>query len=80
MDLLFYNVDGKDRTAFFYTEGQFICAGESFTYGIQAKENYQAIEDAEVYVFDKSKVISACSATVYRILFGCFSRNFEPNY
>jgi CRP-like cAMP-binding protein len=26
---LFYNVDGIDKTAFFYTEGQFICAGES---------------------------------------------------
>jgi len=50
---LFYNVDGKDRTAFFYTEGQFICAGESFTYGVPAKENYQAIEDTETYVFDK---------------------------
>ncbi len=51
---LYYNVDGKDRTAFFYTEGQFICAGESYTYGVPAKENYQAIEDTDIYKFDKS--------------------------
>jgi len=51
---LYYNVDGKDRTAFFYTEGQFICAGESFTYGVPAKENFQAIEDVDMYIFDKS--------------------------
>lgn len=40
---LFYNVDGKDRTAFFYTDGQFICAGESYTYNVPARENYQAM-------------------------------------
>lgn len=53
---LFYNADGKDRTAFFYTEGKFICAGESFTYGVPAKENYQAIEDTELYIFDKANI------------------------
>ena len=50
---LFYNVDGNDKTAFFYTEGQFICAGESYTYNIPATENYQAVEQTEIYVFTK---------------------------
>ena len=27
------------RNLFFYTEGQFICAGESYTYNIPAIEN-----------------------------------------
>lgn len=52
---LFYNVDGNDKTAFFYTEGTFICAGESYTYNVPAQENYQAIEQTEVYIFTKSK-------------------------
>lgn len=53
---LFYNVDGVDKTAFFYTEGQFICAGESYTFNIPAIENYQAVEETEIYVFTKSKI------------------------
>ncbi|UTW65317.1 Crp/Fnr family transcriptional regulator [bacterium SCSIO 12643] len=52
---LFYNVDGIEKTAFFYTEGQFICAGESYTYNVPAVENYQAIEPTELLVFTKSK-------------------------
>ena len=53
---LFYNVDGNDKTAFFYTEGQFICAGESYTYNITAIENYQAVEQSEIAVFTKSNI------------------------
>lgn len=53
---LFYNVDGTDKTAFFYTESKFICAGESYTFNVPAIENYQAIETTELYVFSKSKV------------------------
>jgi len=53
---LFYNVDGIDKTAFFYTEGQFICAGESYTYNIPAIENYQAIEQTELFIFGKSDI------------------------
>lgn len=53
---LFYNVDGDDKTAFFYTEGQFICAGESYTFNVPAKENYQAIENTNLYVFTKDDV------------------------
>lgn len=53
---LFYTVDGNDKTAFFYTEGQFICAGESYTFGTPAVESYQAIEATELYVFTKEKI------------------------
>lgn len=53
---LFYSVDGTDKTAFFYTEGQFICAGESYTFNIPASENYQAVEQTELFVFTKSKI------------------------
>lgn len=53
---LFYNVDGMEKTAFFYTEGKFICAGESYTFGIPAVENYQALEQTEIYAFTKSKI------------------------
>ncbi|MBL3657206.1 Crp/Fnr family transcriptional regulator [Fulvivirga sp. 2943] len=53
---LFYNVDVVDKTAFFYTEGQFICAGESYTYNIEARENYQAIEPSKILVFGKNEI------------------------
>ncbi|WP_422359154.1 Crp/Fnr family transcriptional regulator [Reichenbachiella sp.] len=53
---LFYNVDGLDKTAFFYTEGQFICAGESFTFNIPARENYQALEKTELYIFTRTNI------------------------
>lgn len=53
---LFYNVDGKDKTAFFYTEGKFICAGESYTFNVPAKESYQAIEPSEIYIFTKTNI------------------------
>jgi CRP/FNR family transcriptional regulator, anaerobic regulatory protein len=53
---LFYNVEGNDKTAFFYTEGQFICAGESYTFNIPAIENYQAVERTEIYVITKPKI------------------------
>lgn len=52
---LFYPVDGQEKTAFFYTPGQFICAGESYTYHIPAVENYQAVDDTEIWVFTRSK-------------------------
>jgi len=52
---LFYNVDGNEKTAFFYTEGKFVCAGESYTFNIPAKENYQAIEDTGIIKLDYTK-------------------------
>jgi len=51
---LFYNVDGKEKTAFFYTEGKFLCANESFLKNTPAKENFQALEDTTVVIFHKS--------------------------
>ncbi|WP_298486752.1 Crp/Fnr family transcriptional regulator [uncultured Maribacter sp.] len=53
---LFYNVDGKDKTAFFYSAEQYICAGESYTYNIPAAENYQAISQTEIFILTKSKI------------------------
>ncbi|MGR3808901.1 Crp/Fnr family transcriptional regulator [Jiulongibacter sp. NS-SX5] len=53
---LFYLVDGQDKTAFFYTEGQFICAGESYTFGTPAVENYEALENTELYSFSKEQI------------------------
>lgn len=53
---LYYNVDGVDKTAFFYTEGQFICAGESYTFNVPAQENYQAVEETEIFVFTKPNI------------------------
>ena len=50
---LFYNVDGSDKTAVFYTQGKCICAGESYTFNLPAIENYQALEDTELIVLSK---------------------------
>lgn len=50
---LFYNVEGVYKTAFFYTEGKFICAGESYNLEVPAIENYQAIEDSVLVHFNK---------------------------
>lgn len=53
---LYYTVDGIEKTAFFYTEGQFICAGESYTYQVPAVESYQAVEKTEIYVFSRPRI------------------------
>ena len=53
---LYFN--GIEKTAFFYTKIQFICAGESYTFNIPAIENYQAVEQTEIYEFTKSKIKS----------------------
>lgn len=51
---LFYNVDGNEKTAFFYTEGKFMCANESFLKGTPARENFQVLEKTTLMHFDKS--------------------------
>ncbi|MVX37049.1 Crp/Fnr family transcriptional regulator [Myroides sp. LoEW2-1] len=53
---LFYEVEGNDKTAFFYTEGQFICVGESYTFNVPAKENYQVLEDTILCVLTKENI------------------------
>ena len=51
---LFYNADGNDKTAYFYTEGMFICANESYLHHTPANENFQALEETTVLLFHKS--------------------------
>lgn len=53
---LFYNVEIEDKTAFFYTQGQFICAGESYNHGTPALENYQAITNSRIVVLTRDKI------------------------
>ncbi len=53
---LFYLREGNDKTAFFFTKGQFICAGESYISKVPARENYQALEDTELYVFSETAI------------------------
>lgn len=53
---LFYTVNGIEKTAFFYTTGKFICAGESFTYGTPARENYQTLEASTIVHLDKNNI------------------------
>ncbi|MBB6461988.1 Crp/Fnr family transcriptional regulator [Flammeovirga kamogawensis] len=51
---LFYNVDGNEKTAFFFTEGKFLCANESFIKNTIAKENFQALENTTIMLFPKT--------------------------
>jgi len=53
---LYYNADGNEKTAFFYTEGKFICAGESYNFNVPAVENYQAIENTVLMLFRKKTI------------------------
>ena len=50
---LFYDVEGKDKTAFFYHEGSFIWASKSLKYEIPTQKNYEAIEDSVIVKIDK---------------------------
>lgn len=45
---LYYNTDGVDVTAFFYTEGLFISVYESYLSGKPAAQNIQAVENLTV--------------------------------
>lgn len=47
---LFYIVDGVEKSAFFYTENDFVSSYESFTKQIPSKHNFQATEDTEVLI------------------------------
>lgn len=51
---LFYNVEGNEKTAFFYTEGKFFCANESFVKNTPARENFQALENTTIMSIHKS--------------------------
>lgn len=47
---LFYEVNGEEKTAFFYTEGEFVSSYESFIRQQAARHNLQAIEASTVAV------------------------------
>ena len=51
---LYYNNNGNEKTAFFYTKGKFFRAVESYRDEIPARENYQAIEDTTLLLFHRS--------------------------
>jgi CRP-like cAMP-binding protein len=49
---LFYLSDGEERTAFFYPEGKFIGAYDSFRNQKPSNFFFQAVEDSEVAIFN----------------------------
>lgn len=51
---LYYNADGNEKTAYFYTEGKFFCANESFVKNTPARENFQALENTTIMSIHKS--------------------------
>jgi len=51
---LFYNVEGDRKTAYFFTEGKFFCANESFIKNTPARENFQALENTTLMLLHKS--------------------------
>ncbi|PLX21630.1 MAG: Crp/Fnr family transcriptional regulator [Marinilabiliales bacterium] len=54
---LYYNMDGYEKTAFFYTKGDFIRSVESYRHEVPIIENYQAIEDTVVVHFSKALLL-----------------------
>lgn len=50
---LYYNVDGEEVSTFFYPEGIFISAYESYLLNKPADQNFQAVEDTHVVVIKK---------------------------
>ena len=45
---LYYEVDGEEKTAFFYTENQFISSYESFTRQLPSRHSLQCTEDCKL--------------------------------
>ncbi len=64
---LFYNVDGKDKTAFFYNEGSFIWTSTSLKRTVLTQKNFEAIEDTVLIEINKDIIRELIS----------FSINFE---
>ena len=54
---LFYNVDGVDKSAFFFTENQFVSSYESYVKQVPSKNNLQAVEKTKVVVLDMTSAI-----------------------
>ena len=53
---LFYWTNGMDKTAYFYAEDTFICAGKSYLQAVPALENFQTIEKTRLCVLKRAKV------------------------
>lgn len=49
---LYYNVNGEEKSAFFFSENQFVSSYESYVKQIPSKHNLQAIERTTVVVLD----------------------------
>lgn len=64
---LFYMVDGMEKTAFFYTQHQFISSYKSFVKQLPAEHNLQAIKDTQLVVISHENA--------YKLL--AFSPKFE---
>lgn len=45
---LYYEIEGEEKTAFFYTENQFISSYESFTRQLPSRHSLQCIEDCQL--------------------------------
>lgn len=54
--LLFYNVNGKDKTAFFDPEGNFIWTNKGPKHGVPTRINFDAIENTILVQIDKHAV------------------------
>ena len=50
---LFYEVGEEERTAFFYTETQFVSSYESFVRDVPSKHNLQCIEETSLAIISK---------------------------
>ena len=50
---LFYHVNGKDKTAFFYNEGNFIWPGTSLKHSVPTQKNFKTIEDSVLIQINK---------------------------
>jgi len=53
---LFYNVDGKDKTAFFYQKDNFIWANKSLSNQVPTQKNFDAVEDTILVQIDKQAI------------------------
>ncbi|MEO0331665.1 MAG: Crp/Fnr family transcriptional regulator [Bacteroidota bacterium] len=52
---MFYWVEGEEKTAFFYTENEFVSSYESFTKHIPARHSLQAAEDTTVAIISSEQ-------------------------
>lgn len=53
---MYYLVDGREKTTFFYQPSDFVSSYESFTKQVPSKHYLQAVEDSRVAVFNANVV------------------------